>query len=215
MTQKSAIGLAEQLQLRIDKEFRQQLDGMITEMQEIAGKFKIQQVQEKSPFRNVLSAATEPMSSIEAIKVFIRYQVGRKESSKVWKLTITQDGEKQFFADAVVRKIAGLEKTCETIFESIQSDLSKEIELLKDPPSQDPVSQDPASQDLSLQNLPSKDLSSKQSDLQELSEHLKQTKASLIKATHLNLAQLFLGYLSREHTALLGFQADTNLRAKS
>lgn len=210
MTQKSAIGLAEQLQLRIDKEFRQQLDGMITEMQEIACKFKIQQVQEKSPFRNVLSAATEPMSSIEAIKVFIRYQVGRKESSKVWKLTITEDGEKQFFADAVVRKIAGLEKTCETIFQSIQSDLAKEMELLKDLPSQDPVSQDP-----SPQNLPSKDLSSKQSALQELSEHLKQTKASLIKATHLNLAQLFLGYLSREHTALLGFQADKNLRAKS
>jgi hypothetical protein len=190
MTQKSAIGLAEQLQLRIDKEFRKQLDDMITEMQEITGKFEIQKVQEKSPFRNVLSAATEPMSSIEAIKVFIRYQVGRKESSKVWKLTIIEDGKKKFFADAVVRKIADLEKTCEIIFDSIESDLIKEIEALKDAPSS---------------NL----------TLQELTDHLKKSKPSLIKAAHLNLTQLFLGYLSREHTALLGFQSDKNSKIKS
>ncbi len=190
MTQKSAISLAEQLQLRIDKEFREQLDSMITGMQEITGKFEIERVQEKSPFRNVLSAATEPMSSIEAIKVFIRYQVGRKESSKVWKLTITEDGKKQFFADAVVRKIAGLEKTCEIIFNSIESDLAKEIEALKDE-------------------------ATKNSPLIELKDHLKESKPSLIKAAHLNLAQLFLGYLSREHTALLGFQSDKNFKAKS
>lgn len=189
MTKHSAIGLDEQLQLRIDKEFRNQLDDVITNMQKIASKFDIKQVREKSPFKNVLSASTEPMSSLEAIKVFIRYQVGRKESSRVWKLEVVENGKKQFFADAVVTQLDELASNCKVIFDVIEGDLKKEIEVLSDD-------------------------SSRKEDIEALAEYLKERRQELVKTTHLNLAQLFLGYLSREHTALLGFQSDNSSRSK-
>ncbi|MBE9138827.1 hypothetical protein IQ254_16770 [Nodosilinea sp. LEGE 07088] len=188
MTKHSLIGLEEQLQLRIDKAFRDQLDSVIVEMQKIALKFNVQQVQEKSPFKNVLSVSTEAMSSLEAIKGFIRYQVGRKESSRVWKLQITEEGHRQFFADAVVQQIDALNENCKKIFETIETDLEREIELRKD--------------------------SSKGNNPQEIRDYLQQQKPSLLKKTHLNLTQLYLGYLSREHTALLGLQAANQDKSK-
>jgi hypothetical protein len=185
----STIGLEEQLQLRIDKEFRSQLDDVITEMQKVAKKFDISQTKEKSPFKNILAASTEPMSSLEATKNLIRYQVGRKESSKVWKLVLTENGKKQFFAEAVVQQLDGLSENCKTIFATIQTELEKEIESLNEDNSRN-------------------ENNSRKEELELLLERLKKNKASLQKTVHLNLAQLYLGYLSREHTALLGFRSD-------
>ena len=84
----STISLEEQLTLRIDRGLKEQLDNIITTMQKIANKFNIKQVKERSPFKNLLSVATEPTSSLEVIKNYIRYQAGRKESSKVWKIEV-------------------------------------------------------------------------------------------------------------------------------
>lgn len=206
MTKHSAIGLEEQLQLRIDKEFKNQLDDVITEMQKIANKFDIKQVQEKSPFKNVLSAVTEPMSSLEAIKVFIRYQVGRKESSKVWKLEVTEDGKRQFFADAIVRQIDKLLDNCEVIFKTIETNLQEEIKALEETKDSEEVPEE--------KKIEYSEKASKKKRIEALQDYLKGRKASLTKTTHLNLTQLFLGYLSREHTALLGSQSNSGSKSK-
>ena len=187
-----SIGLEEQLILRIDQELRNQLDDIITKMQTLAHKFDIKRVKERSPFKNVLTVATDPTSSLEVIKNYIRYQAGRKEASKVWKLEETENGKKQVFADAVVQQINDLSENFQKIFDSINDSLEEEMQFLKE----------------ETKNRGNQEFFKKQENLELLKNHLQANKQRLKQSIHLNLAQLYLGYLSREHTALVGYGKD-------
>lgn len=190
----SNIGLEEQLILRIDQEFRNQMDDVITKMQTLAQKFDIKQVKERSPFKNVLSVATDPTSSLEVIKNYIRYQAGRKDSSRVWKLEKTENGKKQVFADAVVQQLNELSGNFQNIFSSINDSLAQEIQFIKE----------------DGERRKNQELFNKKEILELLKKHLQANEQRLRKSIHLSLAQLYLGYLSREHTALLGYEKDGN-----
>lgn len=189
MVTSSRLGLEDQLKLRIDKELRNQLDDIIQKMQDLAKQFNIKQVKERSPFKNVLTVATDSSSSLEVIKNYIRYQSGRKESSKIWKLErITEDGKKQVFADAAVNQINDLSHNFTSIFNAINGSLNEEIESLQE----------------ESQRNESRDLSQKQENLELLKKYLCSREQQLKQSIHLTLTQLYLGYLSREHTALVG-----------
>jgi hypothetical protein len=96
--QSSDFGLEEQVILKINREMRYQLDEIILRIRELAKKFNIASTGEKSPFRNVMTVAVDQSSSLEVIKTYIRYQVGRKDASKIWK----KDPK---FSEAVVEQI--------------------------------------------------------------------------------------------------------------
>ena len=127
----SSLSLEDQLSLRIEREISKQLDDLITKMQkELAEEFKIEQVKERSPFKNVLTVALEPSSSLEVIKNYIRYQLGRQQSSKIWKIEKIENGKKQTFANKVVQHIDELSENFQKIFDSIAKSLEQEIESL-------------------------------------------------------------------------------------
>jgi hypothetical protein len=179
MAKVSTISLEEQLILRIDQELKKQLDNVITTMQEMTKKFEIKQVKERSPFKNVLIVATEQTSSLEVIKNYIRYQAGRKESSKIWKLEVVTNDKKQIFAAAVVEQISNLSINLQAIFDSIYTSLEQEIELLDND-------------------------SVKREHLELIKQYLQANEQHFRQSIYLNLVQLYLGYLGREHTALVG-----------
>ncbi|NEP77560.1 MAG: hypothetical protein F6K17_18230 [Okeania sp. SIO3C4] len=156
--------LEAQLILRTELEISQKMDEVIKEIQKIAEEFSIAQKDKKSPFRNVLATATESGTSLEAIKNYIRYQVGRSGSSPIWK----EEKNQKLFASAVVEHINGLlNETTEDILRKIKKNTSVKNPL---------------------------------NDYLENKENSEQYKKNL----HLKLTQLYLGYLAREHTALVG-----------
>lgn len=176
MSTVSSINAQEQLALRIDQGISQQLDDVIGKVERIAKKFKIQDIKEKSPIKNVVAAATEPVTSLEVIKNFIRYQVGRKNASQIWKIKESEN-KNSVFADAVVNDLDGLANNCKRIIDFIETDISKSLED---------------------KNLPDME----KDRLNALKEYLQANKNTVIQSLHLRLARLYLGYLSREHTAL-------------
>ncbi|MHC0066207.1 hypothetical protein ACWATR_25405 [Nostoc sp. UIC 10890] len=192
MSKISVIDLEEQLALRINQELSKQLDDVIIKMQQIAQEFAIKQVKERSPLKNVLTTATDPMSSIEVIKNYIRYQVGRKDASKIWKLEKIENGKKEIFANAVITQINDLTANIESIFNAINISLDKELKpfLEKDKDNQDSIN--PKLNHNQLEKL------------ELLKEYLHNNKSHIRQNIHLKLTQLYLGYLSREHTALIG-----------
>lgn len=162
--QEKAKEIEAQLILRTEIEIAKKMDEIIQEIQKIAKEFSIAQKDKKSPFRNVLAAATESGTSLEAIKNYIRYQVGRSGSSPIWK----EKKNQKLFASAVVEHIDGLlEEKAEDIVKIIRKNTSKG----------NPVN-----------------------DYLEKLENRELYKKNL----HLKLTQLYLGYLAREHTALVG-----------
>jgi len=155
--------LQEQLTLRTEVEISRQMDDVILKVKAIAKKFSIASEDSKSPFKNVLAAATEANASIEAIKNYIRYQVGRSGASRIWKVS----KDKKLFATEVVEDIDSLNQEAEKILTRVRRPIPKE----------NPLEQ-------YLTNTENKD--------------------QFIKNIHLQLTRLYLGYLAREHTALVG-----------
>ena len=169
----TSINLEQQLALRLDREAKKYWDEIITDMQDMAKEFNLEKVDEKSPFRNVLNVAIEPNTSFEVLKNFIRYQVGRQGSNKIWK----EKKNDQLFADAVVGKIDGLKKFTEEILGAIAQKINERLEELEDD-------------------------SREKESLLDLKAYLDKNRQTLIQSQHLKLTQLYLGYLSREHTAM-------------
>jgi uncharacterized membrane-anchored protein YjiN (DUF445 family) len=165
--------LETQLMLRINQATKCQLDAIIQDMQKMAGNFRIANINDRSPLRNVLNTATDPMSSLEVIKNYIRYQTGRRNSSKIWKLQYDQ----QNFSEAVIHGIDQLSVYVDQIFAGVQQELGQEIKSLETDPS-------------------------RQERVEQLKEYFQNHESHLHQALHLNLTQLYLGYLSREHAAL-------------
>ncbi|MEH2235824.1 hypothetical protein [Nostoc sp.] len=155
--------LKEKLALRLEKEISNQMDEVIRKVRQISKKFSIASKDKKSPFRNVLAVATDSTSSIEVIKNYIRYQVGRNGSSPIW----TTPKDKEVFAAALVEDLNNLIQDAQEILQRLRKDIYKGNVL-------EPYIED------------------------------KQNQERLKKDIHLKLAQLYLGYLAREHTALVG-----------
>jgi hypothetical protein len=155
--------LQEQLTLRTELEISRQMDDIIKlKILRIAKRFSIASEDPKSPFKNVLSAATESSASIESVKSYIRCQVGRSGASRIWKLS----KDKKLFATAVVEHIDNLMQDAEEILKRVRKSIPKENPL-----------------DKYLADT--------------------QNQAQFIKNIHLKLTRLYLGYLAREHTAMM------------
>lgn len=160
----SSIQLKDQLSLRIENEVRQQMDDILEKIKSLANEFEIAQKDEKSPFRNVLAVAVEPSSSLEIIKNYIRYQVGRGSgASRIWSLTIGN----RLFARELVDELDNLSRDVDAVLTRVEESLPDEDDLLV---------------------------------------HLvdEANRKVIARSLHLELAQLYLGYLAREHTAQVG-----------
>lgn len=157
------LSLQEQLELRIEREISKQMDEIIQKVNRIAKNFSIASQDKKSPFKNVLAVATDSSSSLEVIKNYIRYQVGRKDSSPIWK----ELNEKEKFAMALVKELDNLNDDVEKILQRLRKAIPK-----------------------------SNPLESYLTD--------SQNREKIKKNIHLKIAQLYLGYLAREHTAMVG-----------
>ena len=174
----STISIKEQLALRIASETQKQMDSVLRDIRRIAEEFQIAEKDKRSPFRNVLAVATESTASLEIIKNYIRYQVGRgSNSSPIWSIKQNQ----RLFAQALVKSLDALEKNVAQILKRIEDDCKQ----LQKNESLDNQTSEP--QDKLLAYL--EDKNNRNSIQQEL---------------HLELVRLYLGYLAREHTALVG-----------
>ncbi|AFY68746.1 hypothetical protein Pse7367_0435 [Thalassoporum mexicanum PCC 7367] len=151
------------LDLKVESEIGLRMDSVILQLQKLAHDYKIHQKDKKTPFRNILAVAMEFSASLESIKGFIKYQIGRANSSPIWKHSL---GDK-LFATKLAEELNALSKYTNDIINSLENS---------------------------------------DAENNDVSEYLKnpQQKAALTKEIHLKLARLYLGYLAREHTALVG-----------
>lgn len=113
--------LKEQLALRVEKCISNQMDEVIEKMKDLSDKFAIANKDKKSPFRNVLAVAVDSSSSIEIIKNYIRYQVGRSGSSPIW----TTPHGKDIFAKSLVNALDNLEKNAQSIVTELRRNIPK------------------------------------------------------------------------------------------
>lgn len=174
----STISIKDQLALRIASETQKQMDSVLGDIRRIAEEFQIAEKDKRSPFRNVLAVATESTASLEIIKNYIRYQVGRgSNSSPIWSIKQNQ----QLFAQALVKSLDALEKNVAQILKRIEDDRKQ----LQKNESLDNQASEP--QDKLLAYLEDK-----------------KNRNSIQQELHLELVRLYLGYLAREHTALVG-----------
>jgi hypothetical protein len=188
-TTQPSIQLEDQLALRIEKEVRQQMDDILENIQTIATEYEIASKDKKSPFRNVLAVAVESSSSLEVIKNYIRYQVGRGgNSSPIWSLRRKQD--QKLFAQELVDALSNLSQDVDQIIARTKASL------------------EPSDQkDINKTLIPEQN---------ELLDYLRnEDNQKIIKRKlHLELAQLYLGYLAREHTAQVGEKETENNSSK-
>ena len=113
--------LNQQTILLMEQEIGLEMETLIPEMQRMARNYNLRN--ERSPFRNVLDVATDPASSIEVTKNFIRYQLGRSGANRIWSDTF----EGKNFAVALVEKIDDLRGVSETIVENMGKRLDTEL----------------------------------------------------------------------------------------
>ncbi len=112
-----------QTNLRIERAISLQMEEIIPKMQTFSKSYKLENVKERSPFRNVLNVATDPGSGIEVTKNYIRYQLGRRGANRMWQDTAGGDTT---FATALVKKIDALSTDAKQIVSSIATDQDKE-----------------------------------------------------------------------------------------
>ncbi|GGA44796.1 hypothetical protein [Okeania sp. KiyG1] len=120
--------LQAKLDLRIELEIGKRMDDSIipNKINKIFNDIFVKD-DSKSPFRNVLAAATEPGTSIEVIKNYIRYQVGRSGSSEIWKTKKEKNGK--IFAQEVVEHIQELQDDAENITKDLEKSIYQTISL--------------------------------------------------------------------------------------
>ena len=123
MSEKGKI-LDQQKILMMEQEISLQMEKLIPEMQKMAKNYNLRD--ERSPFRNVLNVATDTIGGIEVTKNFIRYQLGRSGTNRMWRNTF--DGKN--FAGALVHKIDALREVSKTIVEKMNKRLKTELDDL-------------------------------------------------------------------------------------
>lgn len=110
--------------LLMEQQIGLEMETCIPDMQEMADNYKLGNVKERSPFRNVLDVATDPGSGIEVTKNFIRYQLGRRGANRMWSHTF--EGEN--FAVALVREIDALRTISKTIVKKMNEGLKTQLD---------------------------------------------------------------------------------------
>lgn len=217
----SSIQIADQLALRIETELRFQMDSILENIHKLATEYKIASKDKKSPFRNVLAVAVEPNASLEIIKNYIRYQVGRGgNASPIWLLRGGQ--EQKLFAQELVAALDNLAEDVDQIISRVKTSLGESSNQTIRVPTDDLSAAEPSDEDsvpqaksppdeitdTSSEETPDyKDLENKPTpEQQKLLDHLADgnNQTVLKQSLHLKLAQLYLGYLAREHTAQVG-----------
>ncbi|MDE0012271.1 MAG: hypothetical protein OXU36_14065 [Candidatus Poribacteria bacterium] len=123
MSQTHKNTIERQTNLKIERAISLQMEEIIPKMQDFSKSYRIANVKEKSPFRNVLNVATDPGSGIEVTKNYIRYQLGRRGANRMWQETAGGDTT---FATALVEKIDALSTDAEKILKSVAQDSDKE-----------------------------------------------------------------------------------------
>lgn len=229
MTTTSSIQLKDQLALRIENEVRQQMDDILGNIKQIAEKYGIADKDKKSPFRNVLAVSVEPSSSLEIIKNYIRYQVGRGgNASPIWSLK----KDDNLFAKELVDALDNLSKDVDAILTRVEISLGKpptpELDNAADEVTEDNSAADskddlpkestaaemttnelleeaPSDQDTEGQDAEDKTPEPSPGQ-KKLLNYLanKDNRDTVKRSLHLELAQLYLGYLAREHIAQVG-----------
>lgn len=189
----STLKIEDQFALKVNQELSEQLDSLMEKITALATECKIGKDEDgkNSPFKNVLSVAIEPPTSLEVIKNFIRYQVGRQGASKIWK-------NNPKFANALVRDLNSLEEDVENILKRISQTYAKK-----------------ASKHSKNEQTHKE---SEEIDEHPMLIYIKENKKSIKRSLHLRLAQQYLGYLSREHIARKGdpaFREGSNSPNKS
>ena len=116
--------LNQQTILLMEQEIGLEMETLIPNMQEMADNYKLWDVKERSPFRNILDVATDPGSGIEVTKNFIRYQLGRSGANRIW--SNTYDGKN--FAVALVGEIDALREVSKTIIEKMNERLNTQLD---------------------------------------------------------------------------------------
>ena len=116
--------LDQQKILVMEQEISIELETLIPNMRKMADNYKLGEVKERSPFRNVLNVATDPTSGIEVTKNFIRYQLGRKGANPMWSNVFNQKN----LAVALVDEIEELGKDSKAIIERMNKRLSIEFD---------------------------------------------------------------------------------------
>lgn len=223
----SSIQIADQLALRIETEVRFQMDNILENIHKLSTEYKIASKDKKSPFRNVLAVAVEPNTSLEIIKNYIRYQVGRGgNASPIWSLRGGQ--EQRLFAQELVAALDNLAEDVDQIISRVKTALGETSNQKTQAPTDDLLAAEPSDEDSVPQakSLPDestdapseeapghKDLDNKPTpEQQKLLDHLADgdNQTVLKRSLHLKLAQLYLGYLAREHTAQVGEKEATS-----
>ncbi|PSF37383.1 hypothetical protein C7H19_10680 [Aphanothece hegewaldii CCALA 016] len=113
--------LQEQLTLIIEIEIGRKMDNIIPNIKALAKSFSIAEKDKKSPFRNVLAVANESGSSIEIIKNYIRYQVGRSGSSPIWRIS----RDNKLFATALLEQINSLNQDAQSIVDRLRHSIRR------------------------------------------------------------------------------------------
>ena len=116
--------LSQQTILLMEQKIGLEMETLIPDLQEMADNYKLGDVKERSPFRNVLDVATDPASGIEVTKNFIRYQLGRRGANQMWGNTF--DGKN--FAVALVGEIDALREVSKTIVEKMNERLKTQLD---------------------------------------------------------------------------------------
>ena len=123
MSQTEQVTTEKQRNLKIDQKIGKRMEILLPKMQEFADGYNL--ASEKSPFRNVLNVATESGSGIEVTKNYIRYQLGRSGSNRMWR--DTGNGDKSF-AVALVEEIEALANDATEIVQSIKKEAESETD---------------------------------------------------------------------------------------
>ena len=110
--------------LMMEQKIGLEMETIIPDMQEMANNYKLGDVRERSPFRNVLDVATDPGSGIEVTKNFIRYQLGRRGANRMWGETFNGKN----FAVALVGEIDALREVSKTIVDKMNKRLETELD---------------------------------------------------------------------------------------
>ena len=110
--------------LMMEQKIGLEMETIIPDMQEMANNYKLGDVRERSPSRNVSDVANDPGSGIEVTKNFIRYQLGRRGANRMWGETFNGKN----FAVALVGEIDALREVSKTIVDKMNKRLETELD---------------------------------------------------------------------------------------
>jgi len=105
------------LRLKIDKLIAKRKGEIITNIRNLAENYRIGEIVERSPLRNVMAVATAAGADPEEVANFILYQLGRSTRNEIWTRPPDDKESHRYFAEELVRRIEQLARTADDITE--------------------------------------------------------------------------------------------------